>query len=102
AQDDDINFLPARCASVKGYRLLEQAFPQDVYASRVVFAFERQDAPLTTADYALVDGVVLELLKLRDAEPELGIKKIVSSRDPFMGGRLVSQDERCTLVQVSL
>src|SRR5262245_60033294 len=32
AIDDDIHFLPDRCPSVRGYRLLEQAFPKDVFA----------------------------------------------------------------------
>ncbi len=102
ATDDDINFLPARCPSVKGYKLLQQAFPQDVYASRLVFAFERPASPLSPADLTLVDGVVKELVKLRDAEPALQIKKIISQRDPFMGKRLLSDDGKCTLVQVSL
>src|SRR4051812_22244423 len=38
ACDDDIRFLPSRCPSVRGYALLEQAFPHEVYASRLVFA----------------------------------------------------------------
>src|SRR5438270_13750956 len=41
AVDDDIHFLPQRCASVRGYQLLEEAFPQDIFASRVVLALER-------------------------------------------------------------
>ena len=40
AQDDDIRFLPDRCASVRGYHLLEKAFPQDVFASKAVFVIE--------------------------------------------------------------
>lgn len=102
AQDDDINFLPARCPSVRGYKLLQQAFPQDVYASRVIFAVERADAKLTDDDLSLVDGMVGELTKLRDREPALQIKKIVSHRDPFLGKRLLSDDQHCTLIQVSL
>src|SRR4051812_26415921 len=54
AQDDDIRFLPERTASRRGYQLLEQAFPQDVFASRLVFAVERQGQPLTEADFQLV------------------------------------------------
>src|SRR4051812_11512436 len=42
AQDDDVRFLPERCASVRGYALLEQAFPQEVYASWLIFALERE------------------------------------------------------------
>src|SRR5262249_18859917 len=102
AQDDDINFLPARCPSVRGYKLLQKAFPQDVYASRLVFAVERKDAKLTTNDYALADGMAQALCRLREAEPDLQIKKIVSHRDPFLGKRLISDDGSCTLVQVSL
>src|SRR4051794_9190694 len=62
AQDDDVRFLPARCPSVRGYHLLEEAFPQDVFASRVIFAVER--APrLTEGDLALVEDVVGDLGK---------------------------------------
>ena len=45
AQDDDIRFLPPHYPSVRGYQLLEKAFPQDVFASRAVFAVERPTAP---------------------------------------------------------
>jgi len=102
AQDDDIRFLPARCDSVRGYRLLEEAFPQDVFASRVIFAVERPDAALTENDLAAVDDVVAGLNALRGEEPSLQIGKINSHRDPYIGKRLLSEDGRCTLVQVSL
>ena len=102
AQDDDIRFLPARCDSVRGYRLLEQAFPQDVFASKLLFAVERPDAPLTVGDLALVDEMVARLVKLRQDEPGLQIKNIVSHRDPFIGARLLSDDKHCTLIQVFL
>ena len=69
-QDDDIRFLPARCDSVRGYRLLEQAFPQDVFASNLLFAVERPDRPLTDADLALVDDIVADLNALR--QPRAG------------------------------
>ncbi len=103
AQDDDIRFLPARCDSVRGFRLLEQAFPQDVYASRALFAVERRAAEgLTEADLALVDDAVADLQRLRTEAPELGITRVCSYRDPFVGNRLLSADRRCALVQVSL
>src|SRR5947209_4381047 len=57
-QDDDIRFLPDRCPSVRGYQLLQQAFPQDVFASNLVFAVERDDRPLSSADFALVGRLV--------------------------------------------
>jgi RND superfamily putative drug exporter len=101
-QDDDIRFLPARCPSVRGYRLLEQAFPQDVSASRLVFAVERPQAPLTPPDFALVGELVADLEKLRHDEPDLKIGKVVSCRDGIVGARLTSDDRRCTLIQVPL
>ena len=102
AQDDDIRFLPDRCDSVKGYRLLEQAFPRDVYASRLIFALERKDGPLTSADFALVNTLVDDLEKLRKEEPALKISSIHSHNEPFVGKRLQSKDGQCVLIQVSL
>jgi RND superfamily putative drug exporter len=102
AQDDDIHFLPARCDSVRGYHLLEEAFPQDVFASRVIFAVERPDRALTENDLAAVDDVIDGLNALRQEEPALQIGKINSRRDPYIGKRLLSEDGRCTLIQVSL
>src|SRR5262245_41769788 len=101
-QDDDIRFLPERCPSVRGYHLLGQAFPQDVFASRLVFAVERPDGPLTDADFALVSELVDDLEQLRAEAPELGVGKAVSFRDGIVGARLVSDDRRCTLIQVPL
>jgi putative drug exporter of the RND superfamily len=102
AQDDDIRFLPARCDSVRGYQLLQEAFPDDVFASRVIFAVERAEAPLTEYDLALVDTIIADLNSLRQDEPALQINKVYSYRDPFVGKRLLSDDGRCTLIQVSL
>lgn len=102
AQDDDIRFLPDRCPSVRGYRLLAQAFPQDVFASRVIFAVERDQKPLSQRDFAVVDRLVRELEQLRHEEPELQIGKITSYEDAVIGSRLISADRQCTLVQASL
>jgi putative drug exporter of the RND superfamily len=102
AQDDDIHFLPGRCDSVRGYQLLGKAFPQDVYASRAVIAFERAGKKLTEADYDLVDQIVDDLNEFKKEQPKLQIGKIASHNDPFVGKRLVSADEQCTLIQVSL
>ena len=54
--DDDIRFLPARCDSVRGYRLLEQAFPQEGYASRALFVLERQRAGVVIGRARHADG----------------------------------------------
>jgi RND superfamily putative drug exporter len=102
AVDDDISFLPARCDSVRGYQLLRQAFPQDVFASRVLLTVERADRPLDAADIALIDRAVDAVNRLRQDEPDLQIGRVLSHRDAFIGKRLVSADGHCALVQVSL
>jgi RND superfamily putative drug exporter len=101
-QDDDIHFLPARCDSVRGYELLKQAFPQEVFASRAIFVVERDDEKLTASDLELVDRMADDLNALRREEPDLGIGRIYSRRDPFIGKRLVSTDGQCALLQMSL
>lgn len=102
AQDDDVRFLPERCDSVRGYQLLEQAFPQEVFASNALFTVERSDRKLNDQDLALIDRLVADLEALRQQEPELQIGKIHSLRDPFVGKRLLSEDGQCTLIKVSL
>jgi putative drug exporter of the RND superfamily len=103
AHDDDVRFLPARCDSVRGYQLLGEAFPRDLCASQVVFAVERASGEgLTAADLDLVDAVASDLRRLADSDPDLGIKKVLSHRDPFIGRKLLSEDRRCTLIQVAL
>ncbi|MGH9676223.1 MAG: MMPL family transporter, partial [Candidatus Acidiferrum sp.] len=102
SQDDDIRFLPDRCDSVKGYRLLEQAFPHDVHASRVIFALERQDRVLSETDLALADGIAADLRQLAHDAPDLQLGAIISPSDPFIGKRLISADGKCALVQLSL
>ncbi len=102
AQDDDLHFLPDRCACVRGYQLLQAAFPEDVFASRAVLAVERRDRVLSPADFALVDRLVAELEALRQGEPSLQLGGITSYRDGLIGRRLISADRHCTLIQVAL
>ena len=102
AQDDDIHFLPARCDSVRGYELLKQAFPRDVFASKAIFVVERGDGKLTESDLKLVNQMADDLAELGEEEPGLGIGRVYSRRDPFIGKRLESADGQCTLLQVSL
>lgn len=101
-QDDDIRFLPERCASVRGYQLLQQAFPQNVFASRLIFAIEREDRQLGEADYALVDQLIADLEQLGKEAPGLKLGSITSYQDGVIGSRLRSQDGHCTLIIVSL
>jgi RND superfamily putative drug exporter len=100
-QDDDVHFLPPHYASVRGYELLKQAFPRDVFASRALFAFERTDRKLDDSDLQLMDRCVADLKRLRGDRPDLPIGDILCCRNGPIGSRLTSADGRCTLIQVS-
>jgi RND superfamily putative drug exporter len=106
AEDDDICFIPERFTSVRAYHLLQKAFPQDVFASRVVFVLEREDGPLTEADFQTADDLVKDLEAVREQArvdaPDLRFGKIECYQDGIVGTRLTSADRHCTLVQLSL
>ncbi len=101
-QDDDVRFVPDRFTSVRAYRLLQQAFPQDVFASRLVFAVERDERVLSPEDFQFVDTLIRDLEKLRQDAPEMKIGKIDSYQSGLVGWRMISADQQCTLVQISL
>lgn len=101
AHDEDIRFLPERCASVRGYHLMGKAFPKELDCSRITFALERAGTPLGPRDFALVDDLVADLEQLRKTD-DLRIGKIYSYKEPLIGRRLTSSDGLCTLIQVSL
>ena len=101
-QDDDIRFVPDRFTSVRAYRILEEAFPDEIYASRLIFAVERENRRLTKDDFKLVDQLVKDLEELRKTKPDLKITKITAYDDKVLGARLTSEDRQCTLINVSL
>ncbi len=101
-QDDDVRFVPDRFTSVRAYQLMEEAFPQDVFASSVVFAIERNEGQLTETDFRAVDRIVACLEKVRRDQPDLRIGRIHSYADSVIGYRLISSDRQCTLLQVHL
>jgi len=81
SQDDDIRFLPQRCDSVRGYKLLEEAFPNDIFASKVVFLLKRKDGALQAADSLKLDKAVSALRALAKEEPKLQIGKILMKKN---------------------
>ena len=87
---------------MRAYKLMEKAFPKEVEASRLTFALEREDGPLTKADFVIVDQIIKEVEKLRDANPDLKLGKVSSYQDGILGQRMTSGDGQCTLIQVSL
>ncbi len=102
SQDDDIRYLPARCASVRGFQLLEEAFPKDSYACNLVYVIERPDRPLSEQDKGLLSRIVNDLDQLRIQEPGLQIRSIASPRDLGVGKKLTSLDGQCHLIRIQL
>lgn len=101
-QDDDVRFVPDRFTSVRAHQLMSEAFPQDVFACKAVFAVERDDAPLTEGDFAIIDEIIHALEALPRSRPDLNVVKVESHRDPLVGCRLISADRQCALIQVGL
>jgi RND superfamily putative drug exporter len=101
-QDDDVLFVPERFTSVRAYQLLEKAFKEDVFASRAVFALEREESALTHDDFQLVEAIVRDIEQLRTAEPDLKIGKVDWFQSGLVGWRMISTDQQCTLIHVSL
>jgi RND superfamily putative drug exporter len=101
-QDDDVRFVPDRFTSVRAHQLMEEAFPQEVTASNLVFAVEQPNKQLTDADFALVDRIAAELSKLRQEAPDLKLGKVETCKDELVGSRLTSPDYQCTLIKVAL
>src|SRR5260370_15579552 len=101
-QDDDVLFVPDRFTSVRAYQLLEKAFKEDVFASRAVFALEREASVLTPEDFQLVQALVKDFEQLRQSEPDLKIGKVESFQSGLVGWRMISTDQQCTLIQISL
>ncbi len=102
SQDDDIRFMPAHYPCVRGHQLMEQAFPKEVSASRAVIAIERENVPLTSQDFLLVDRLVGQLRQLREKHLCEHLTGIASYRDGPIGDRLISRDKHCTLIQLAL
>lgn len=99
-QDDDIHFLPARCMSLAGHDLLARAFPDEVFASKIIFAFCRDARPLTAGDMAVVAEAARAVEAGRREHPDLGLGPVSSVSTPVIGSRLLSEDKHCALIVV--
>ncbi len=92
SKDDDVRFFPPKYPSVIGQELLERGFPLDSSSSTVVVVAERPDGSLEPGDFAYVDHLVALLNRLREADPKLGIKQVITYRSPVIGPRLLGRD----------
>jgi len=87
-KDGDFAYLPAAMTSVQGERLLEEAFPEALSKSQVIFVVSRADGPLRQADLDIADGLVEEYTPGEDAEgPILGV---LSHQTEVVGEKLKS------------
>ena len=62
--DGDLAYMPAYMSSVKGERLLDDAFPNGRSKSEIVVVFARQDGPLETEDLEVADSFAGRLQNL--------------------------------------
>lgn len=86
--DGDFAYLPERMTSVRGEKLLEEAFPDNFSKSQVAIVVARSQGKLTEADYAIMDRLIKAFPPSEDRED-----LIVSAWDyetPIIGQKLVS------------
>jgi RND superfamily putative drug exporter len=57
---------------------------------------------LTQEDFQLAEAIVKDIEQLRQTKPDLKIGKIDSFQSGLVGWRMISSDQQCTLIQVSL
>ena len=88
-KDGDFAYLPAAMTSVQGERLLEEAFPEALSKSQVIFVVCRSGRPLDKPDYDVADRLVEEYTPGEDAEgPILGV---LSHQTEVVGEKLKSR-----------
>ena len=102
-QDGDFAFLPPQMDSVRGAKLLEQAFPGTRAKSEAVLVLARPGGPLREADYALVNRLVAELTP---ADDQAGLVTAVDSYQSLvLGPELISRvgpAGQATLIRIHL
>jgi RND superfamily putative drug exporter len=86
--DGDFAYLPARMTSVRGGKLLEEAFPEQLARSSVALVFARNDGPLGEGDYQAIErflelytpkpGQVSPVVSVWSHETEVVGRKLVS------------------------
>ena len=62
--DGDLAYMPASMSSVKGERLLDEAFPRGRAKSQVVIIISRDDGPLEAEDLQVSDRIAAQLNNL--------------------------------------
>jgi RND superfamily putative drug exporter len=89
SRDDNVRFFPPDYPSVIGQVLQERGFPRDAASSAIVLIHERRDGKLTPADFAHVEKVALDVMRIAEPDPAFGLKKIETHRSLLIGPRLI-------------
>lgn len=95
-RDGDLAYLPDEMASVRGEKLLREAFPNHRSKSQIVLVCERANAPLTSDDLR----VLLDLSKRLTAgdDEDLPVLDVWSPWTEVIGRKLTSRDRRAALI----
>lgn len=95
-RDGDLAYLPAEMASVRGEKLLREAFPDHRSKSQMVVVCERAGGPLSSDDLS----VLLDLSRrLAAAEDDgLPVVEVWSPWTDVIGKKLTSRDRQAALI----
>lgn len=97
--DGDLAYLPARMTSVRGEKLLAQAFPDSLARSTMAIIVERPDGPLTQDDLAVAEQLadrfqptapVETPAEQRGVQTQLPVVEVWDARSEVVGNRLLS------------
>lgn len=98
AKDGDLEYLPAEVASLRGERLLQQAFPNEQAHSQLVVALSRGGEPLTADDRRFG----LKIAEAIRADKELPLVDVWDETTQVVGNMLLAQEGTATMVVARL
>lgn len=98
AKDGDLEYLPAEVASLRGERLLRDAFPNEKAHSQIVVALSRDGEPLTPDDRRFG----LKIAEALRTDEELPIVDVWDETTQVVGKMLLAQEDLATTVVARL
>ncbi|MBI2824626.1 MAG: MMPL family transporter [Planctomycetia bacterium] len=97
--DGDLAYLPERMTSVRGERLMAQAFPENRAKSQFVIVAQRAGG-MTAEDLQAVERLGARFAP--EAVPDLPVDSVWTPESEVIGRKLVSRDHRAALVMINL
>lgn len=98
AKDGDLEYLPAEVPSLRGERLLQEAFPNEKAHSQMVVALSRSGEQLTADDRRFG----LKIAEAVRANGELPLVDVWDETTQVVGDMLLAEDGRATMVVARL